>query len=263
MRWTGTAALCGLALAGCFDEGGAAAQRQSAVEVADGLIAFADIKNNIPNNGGAAGDALLKFIQTPVSAENLISPPSDLEIGSARINVPPPAALPGCLTTTGSEGCDSFATNAGMTCEAGPFTFTGAASRTCAVCTDTMGSCEYEWKGLDTATKFHVGYMVPGLDLQIDTAGKITTTLASISFSTTFEYRYNAGRLRTGNAMINSCGAAMLSSTAPKTLINSSFAVKSVAIPTRCVIVKFDATGALSDTNHTLGACSGTATGCP
>ncbi|MBL9015915.1 MAG: hypothetical protein JNL83_17140 [Myxococcales bacterium] len=262
MRWKGLA-LGGLLLAGCFDEGGDERQRESAVQVADGLIAFAEIKNNIPNNGGAAGEALLKFIQTPVAAENLITPPGDLTTSVARIAVPPHAALPGCLTTMGSEGCDSFDTNAGMTCEAGPFTFTGHASRTCDVCTDTMGRCTYEWKGLTAETKFHIGYVVPGLDLQIDTTGTTATTLTSITFDTTFDYRYNAGSLQTGSATIKSCGAAMLGAGTPKRLVSSKFVVRSVAIPTHCAVVSFDGSGVISASNPTVGACAATTTGCP
>lgn len=251
MKRSGWVALGGLLLAGCFDEGGDETRVQSASAVADGILAFADIKNNIPNNGGAAGEALLRFIQTPVAAENLISPPGDLgDLGAQRLNVP--AAIPDCMTTMGSEGCDSFATNQGVTCDAGPFSFTGSASRMCQPCSDLMGSCTYDWN-------LTVHYVVPGVDLTITTDGPITTTLTSIDFDTNFTWMLNAnGATRMGSANIKSCGPAMLGGAATKHLVSSKFVVRSGAIPARCALVTFDAGGTPS-----LGACAGTATGCP
>jgi len=250
MRWTGLAALGGLMLAGCFDEGGDEAKVQSASAVADGILAFAEIKNNIPANPGPAGEALLRFIQTPVAAENLISPPGELsDLGAQRLSAPAP--IPDCMTTMGSEGCDSFATNQGTTCEAGPFTFTGSASRMCSPCTDLMGTCTYDWN-------LTVRYVVPNVDLSITTDGPVTTTLSSIEFDTTFTYMLNAnGETRSGSASIKSCGAAMLSSSAPKKLVNSKFVVRSIAIPTRCALVTFDGAGTPS-----VGRCAA-GTGCP
>ena len=246
----------GIVLGGCFDEGGDEVRTESALSVADGLIAFADIKNNITTNPGAAGEALLLFIQTPVAAENLISPPTDFaDLGTARIA--PHAPVPDCLTTMGSEGCDSFATNTGAICEAGPFTFSGSASRTCAVCTDTMGSCTYGWD-------LKIGYVVPGMDLQITTKGPITTTLTSIDFDTSFTWSLTAnGAQRTGNANIKSCGAATLGGGTPKRLVSSKFVVRSGAIPTRCAVVSFDGSGQASASNPTVSGCSAAPSGCP
>jgi len=248
-------AVCLGLVGGCFDEGGDEVQRQNAVAVADGLIAFADIKNNITTNPGAAGEALLLFIQTPIAAENLISPPSEqTELDAARVAAP--LAVPDCLTTTGSDGCDSFMTNTGVTCEAGPFTFKGDASRTCAPCSDLTGSCTYGWH-LD------VGYVVPGLDLKITTSGPTTTTLTSITFDNNFTYTLNAGTTRSGSANIKSCGPATLSMGTPKRLVSSTFVVRSAAIPTRCVLVSFDGSGSVSTSNPTVGLCSSNPSGCP
>jgi len=245
----------GVLLGGCFDEGGDEAQTLNAVAVADGLIAFADIKNNLTTDPAAAGEALLKFIQTPIAAENLISPPSEqTELNIALLAAP--ADVPACLDSMGSEGCDRFDTKPGMTCNAGPFTFTGWASRTCDVCTDVTGSCLYDWR-LD------VRYVVPGVDLRVVTDGPTTTTLASISFENYFDYELNAGGIRRGRVNITSCGPANLNMGTPRRLVNSKFVVRSVPNPARCVVVSFDGSGSVSTANPTLGRCSTAASGCP
>ncbi|MFN0247047.1 MAG: hypothetical protein ACKV2T_09065 [Kofleriaceae bacterium] len=243
-------------LSGCFDEGGDEVQQQSAIAVADGVIAFADIKNNILTDPAAAGAALLKFVQTPVAADTLISPPGELpdDVDAMARMVTPDHDNNDCLETSGSEGCDGFDTE-GNTCEAGPFTFKGTASRTCDVCTDTMGRCTYDWD-------LRIGYVVPGLDLQIDTKGPITTTLMSIEFDNEFTYTKSPGPrdVMPGRVRVKSCGAAMLGAGSPKRLVSSSFVVQDLDLPIRCVKVNFDASGTLSATNPTLSRC--TATGC-
>src|SRR5262245_13063973 len=85
-------------LAGCFDEGGDAAQTQAAITTAQGLIAFGDIHSNLETDPGKAGEALLDFIKWPVAANSLITPPLGgvADDVMAAMREAPNAPVPAC-----------------------------------------------------------------------------------------------------------------------------------------------------------------------
>ncbi len=229
---------CGIVLAGCFDEGGDAQRTAAAVTVADGLLAFPDVSNNLTADPAAAGDALFKFIKTPIAAQNLIAPPFDLAgiSPAARTNAAP-TDVPDCLDTTGPAGCDSFTTNS--QCMAGGFTFTGTASRTCSPCDNVTGVCTYGWD-LD------LGYVANDFNLQLKTKGPISVSPSSITIDTHFQFNLTTGSYAlAGELDVKSCGAITVNPGPPRRMVNSSFTVVDAA-RSSCALVKFDAQGNVS-----------------
>lgn len=203
-------------LGGCFDEGGDAGNTQAALTMADGLMAFPDIQNNLQTDPGAAAVGLLAFIKTPVAANNLVAPPFDLASMDSEL-VAPPTGVPECLTTSGPAGCDSFTTNS--LCEAGNFTFSGSASRTCAPCENVAGVCTYNWQ-LDLT------YARNGLEITVHTSGPQMASASEVSISSDWDFGLtNAGFITGGSLHIESCGPATIKPGPPRRLVNAQFFV--------------------------------------
>jgi hypothetical protein len=228
----------GAALAGCFDEGEQGGNTAAAETMADGLLAFPDIHNNIETDPGAAAVALLAFVKAPVAANNLVAPPFDLgTLNAARAEAPTP--VPDCLTTSGPAGCDSFVTNS--TCEAGNFTFSGNASRSCTPCANVTGTCTYDW-ALD------LQYSSTAFTLTVHTTGPATVAASSVTYATTWDFTLVSGGHTTAGSMeIGSCGAATIDPGPPRRLVSSEFYVAALS-PTGdylgiCAHVLWDASG--------------------
>jgi len=236
------------ALTACFEEGGEEHQRLSAIKTAEGFIAFADISNNVtsdPVDGAAAGEALTKFLATPVAAQALLSPPFQFngatEVEARLAASPVPAELPGCIVTTGESGCDSFATPAGTQCEAGAFNFAGSGSRMCPGCpdqADVFGACTYSWS-LD------VGFAAAPIELQFsNTTGTQTVTASEINGSSRFPYELTSDNVvLRGDIQVCACGPLTLDAGPPRKLVSGEFVVRDFLdnplLPTRCARVTF------------------------
>ena len=248
--------LSGLALGGCFDEGGDTQRTAAANTVVDSLIAFSDIQANLTTDPVKAADALVKFVRTPVAANNLIAQPFDLA-GATPVKRVASLGVPDCLTTSGPVGCDGFVTNA--QCEAGDFTFTGNASRTCpdgpdpnSACDDVLGRCTYNWN-LD------LGYTTSSFALHMTTTGPVTVAKDDIQADVSFNFTLvNGTNTVAGNLRVCSCGAITVDAGPPRMVVNSSFVVKDNVAPQRCALVVFDAQGAMSSSSACICADSTT-----
>jgi len=235
-------ALLLIALAGCFEEGGDTRREDAANVIADSLLSFADIQANLTTNPSAAGEALTRFVKLPVAAGTLLEQPFDASRVDAIARAAPvlPGGIPSCLTTSGTTGCDGFATNAGDSCVAGNFAFTGTGSRTCGGCeldppTPDLASCDYNWN-LDlsfTTSDFSLTMTTVG-SASIDTSG----ATADVSFG---PYRLTSGSYTpVGSVRVCVCGT--LQFTEGQRLIDSSFVVKDFT-GARCARVEFDGDG--------------------
>jgi hypothetical protein len=242
-----------LALAsGCFDEGSTTVQTTAALTTAQGLIAFADIHNNIESDPAAAGEALLEFMKWPVAADNLVSPPFDLSImDTAQRSESNAAPVPECLLITGKAGCDHF--QVVDECEAGGFSFNGSASRRCSPCDMVEGTCRY-------------GFQFPQLTytstlftLQLSTAGSWIGTASAVTPNLSAHYLLNlhgAAAARQGTLGACACSTftvqrAMTDNGKPRKLVNSSFVVQATLVgdEPRCALVEFDSNGDVSVEN--------------
>lgn len=230
---------------GCFDEGGDGARTEAARAMAESLLAFPQIQANLDTNPGASGEALLKFVKTPVAAEGVLERPFDPAAahGTARLATLP-SDIPGCMTITGTTGCDGFTTNAGDTCTAPGFTMTGNATRTCNGCPaqPDLASCAYGWT-------LNLGFTFQNLSLQTATTGQLTTTPTTIDL----DVRFGPFTLTSGNSSlagdirICTCGPATYSGL---TLTNSNVVVKDFnpGPNQRCSLIHYDGQGVASTT---------------
>jgi hypothetical protein len=240
------------ALAGCFEEGGDEHQRLAAIKAAEGFIAFQDVSNNVtadPIDGAAAGEALTKFVGTPIAASALLSPPFTFNGETQAVpRIAPASPLPGCLTTLGEGGCDSFTTTTDG-CAAGDFTFIGSGSRMCAGCPDmpdVFGLCTYTW---DLQVGFNLG------DVSVDfsrTTGTQDVQANQISGFSRFRYDLKGGggvNYGNGDIQVCACGPLSLDQGPPKRLVSGEFVVRDLLegllegrpslFPTRCARVTF------------------------
>lgn len=242
-------ALLASVLAGCFEEGGQDAQQQAIGATTDGLLAFPEVIANVTTDAAAAGDALTKFLKTPIAADQLLSPPFQLTPGSelARRISTAPADLPGCVTTAGNPGCEDLTA---AQCVAGAFSFDGSGHRTCDGCPasgDVAGECQYEWGSVRTNETMVVGFSDPEIGTATaTTSGSLVvnaTTLAGTVTFAPFELRdKNDQTVISGAIELCTCGAMTVSG---GSLVDSQFVVKDVAGP-RCAMVSFDASGVAS-----------------
>jgi hypothetical protein len=215
--------VCAVLMTACLDEGGDDHQTLAATATAEGLLAFADLSDNLTTDPGKAADALLKFLGTPIAARELVSPPFQFA-SEPTVERLAPADLPGCVTTTGPAGCDSFAATE---CVAGNFEFTGSGSRMCPGCPDnpdTLGACTYSWN-LD------VGYSDERFDLKLqETSGTETVSPTEITANVTFPYRLSVDRLANsftaGLIEVCACGPLTIDQGPPRKLVRGEFVVK-------------------------------------
>jgi hypothetical protein len=251
IRWVvlrGVLAAC--TLTACFDEGGEEHQTAAALTTADGVLAFADLINNINVDNAAAGVALGNFVKTPIAARDLVSPPFQLQSGTTieRTVLTVPAELPGCISTSGPTGCDMFTTS--PSCEAGTFSFTGTATRMCSGCpdmADVLGTCTYSWQMGVAFSDERIGSLVE------TTKGTVTTTASSITANLEFgpfSITGSNGLSSVGFIKVCSCGAATVEDLPPRRLVNSSFVIHSFndpgnisRLPDGCALVEFDGNG--------------------
>lgn len=238
-----------LVASGCFEEGGEDAQRQAAEATADGILAFPDLTNNVTTDAVAAGDALAKFLKTPIAADALLSPPFQLgsSVEVAKRITARPADLPGCVATTGEPGCDSLAASQ---CVAGSFTFDGGGSRTCEGCPDepdVLGTCSYSWS-------MTVGFADPEVGtLEATTTGFVTRDVDSITGEMTFgPFKLTDPADNTiveGSIKVCACQKLTVSEGPPRRLVDSQFVVKDLVGPLsrgRCALVTFNGDGIAS-----------------
>lgn len=245
-----TSVLVASALTACFDEGGDEHQRLAAKKAIEGFIAFQDISNNVtadPIDGAAAGEALTKFLGTPIAANALLSPPFTFGSNTQpEKRVVPASPLPGCLTTMGESGCDSF-TTAADGCAAGDFTFIGSGQRMCPGCPDmpdVFGLCTYSW---DLQVGFNLG------NTSIDfsrTAGMQEVQANQINGNSKFAYRLEgeATTFSFGEIQVCACGPLTLDDGPPRRLVAGEFVVRDFmdlltqlprSLPSRCARVTF------------------------
>jgi hypothetical protein len=266
-------------MTGCFEEGGDTAREEAANVTVESILAFGDIQKNLETDPAAAGEALTKFIRTPIAAGNMLGEPISFTSVEPASRIAMPTEVPLCYQAIGPTGCDGI--NTTSTCEAGTFTFSGSAARTCGElateptpnCLDVLGSCTYSW-GLQvppaitpSPVPLTVGFtLAPNTAFSMTTSGSATIDVdaigagvlnADINFD---EYSLTTGdRVTSGQIRVCSCGDATVALVAGKRrLVNSSFVAKDLntGLGQRCALATFDAAGKVTVSTPASPACA-------